>query len=122
MKEKHDLEEQENALQKEIQALKQQHEALKLKTQLAISSSKIAVLMSVEEQQGSAEEPPTGAATDMQAAGTQVKKSDKIIQSKGNNTINVYFTEMSMKNATPTKRNPSLQWRCFAILDIHQSL
>lgn len=48
LKEKHDLEEQENALQKEIQVLKQKREALELRTQLAVSSTKIAVLMSAE--------------------------------------------------------------------------
>lgn len=43
LKEKHDLEAQESALQKEMQVVKQRREALELKTQLAVSSSKIPV-------------------------------------------------------------------------------
>lgn len=110
LKEKHDLEAQESALQNEMQALKQKREAFELKTQLAISSSKIAILTSAEEQQGPlitspteetpGEEPSTGPAIITQAVGTQVKQPDEILQSEGKDSMNAYFAEMSMKSAT----------------------
>lgn len=103
LKEKHELEEQQSALQKEMQALKQKREAFELKTQLAISSSKIAVLMSAEEQQGPegispTEDPSIGLATETQAMDTQIKQTD-VLQSEGKDSMNAYFDELSMKSA-----------------------
>lgn len=100
LKEKHDLEEQENALQKEIQVLKQKREALELRTQLAVSSSKIAVLMSAEE--GSMVARTTAKQLSLHqpepAADTQVKQSDENLPSEGKDAMNAYLAEMSMKS------------------------
>ena len=108
LKEMHELEELESALQKEMRTLKQKREALELKTQLAVSSSKLAVLKSAE-QQGAVlssptvepvgEERPRGP-TFTQAPVTQVKPSDETLQSEGKDQMNAYLAEMSMKSDT----------------------
>ena len=103
LKEMHELEELESALQKEMRTLKQKREALELKTQLAVSSSKLAVLKSAE-QQGAVlssptvepvgEERPRGP-TVTQAPVTQVKPSDETLQSEGKDQMNAYLAERS---------------------------
>lgn len=118
LKERHDLETKESELQKEIQTLKQKREAFELKTQLAISSFKLAVFHSAEEPQGSSvfsptvkppgDELPAGPTSTMQAADTQVKVPEEILQNEGKDSMNVYLAETSMKSATAESQFLSL--------------
>ncbi|XP_049331748.1 uncharacterized protein LOC111197647 [Astyanax mexicanus] len=92
LKEMHELEERESALQREMRALKQKRDALELRTQLAVSTSKLAVLKSAEQQQGvlvssptvkpPSEELPRRPITVTPATGTHVKLPEETLQSE----------------------------------------
>ncbi|KAG9279165.1 hypothetical protein AMEX_G4668, partial [Astyanax mexicanus] len=110
LKEMHELEERESALQREMRALKQKRDALELRTQLAVSTSKLAVLKSAEQQQGvllssptvkpPSEELPRSPITVTPATGTHVKLPEETLQSEGKDLMNAYLAEMTMKSAT----------------------
>ncbi|KAK0141927.1 hypothetical protein N1851_020398 [Merluccius polli] len=106
LEEKHALEEQENALQRELQALKRRREAHELKTDLAATSSRLAILSCAEEWQqevetarGRTSQPSSKEHRPYPAAEAQAAKQvDENLQSEGNDARNAYVDEMSMKS------------------------
>ena len=106
LKEKHALEEKENALQRELQALKRRREAHELKTNLAATSSRLAILSLADDWQQEVEmarsrtaKPSSKEHLPYPAAETQAAKPvDENLQREGTDAMNAYLDEMSMKS------------------------
>ncbi|CAL8270055.1 unnamed protein product [Arctogadus glacialis] len=102
LEEKHALEDKENALQSELQALKQKREAHELKTHLAATSTRIAVLSYAEEGQqeakaarGRTAKPSSKEHQPYPAAETHTAEQvDENLQGEGKDGMNAYLDEM----------------------------
>ncbi len=77
LKEKHQLEDREDELNREKQTLKKKRQVLELKAQLEASSAKLAVLMSAGKQQGATSKPciPSDGQDDLNANLAEMSKS-----------------------------------------------